>query len=94
MTAYIRVVLRSRLYDITILNAHSSTEDKIIEGKDSFYVELKHVFNKYLEFFLKILLGKFNAKAETEENFKQTIENNILLESNNDNVVGVVTYVR
>jgi hypothetical protein len=91
VTAYI--ILRSRWYDITILNAHPSTEDKIIDGKDSFYYELAHVFNKYLEYFLHILLGKCNANVDREENFKQTIGNKILLEKNNGNVVGVVNFV-
>jgi hypothetical protein len=37
--------------NITILNVHTLAEDEIDDVKDSFYVELECVFNKFLNYF-------------------------------------------
>jgi hypothetical protein len=37
-------MLRGRWCDITVLNVHAPTEDKIDDVKDSFYKELERVF--------------------------------------------------
>jgi hypothetical protein len=52
------VILRGRWCDI-ILNVHAPTEDKIDDIKDRFYKELEHVFDKFLKYHMKILLGDF-----------------------------------
>jgi hypothetical protein len=41
------IILRGCWCDI-ILNDHAPTEDKIDDRKDSFYEELEHVFDKFL----------------------------------------------
>jgi hypothetical protein len=42
------ILLRGRWCHIIVLNAHAPTEDKTDNVKDSFYKELEHVFNKFL----------------------------------------------
>jgi hypothetical protein len=38
---------------------------------DSFYEELEHIFNQFLKYHIKILLGNFSAKVGREDIFKQ-----------------------
>jgi exonuclease III len=67
------IILRGRWCHIIVLNVHAPTEDKTDDVKDSFYGELKRVFEKFLKYHTKILLGDFNAKVSREDIFKPTI---------------------
>jgi hypothetical protein len=60
--------------------------------KDSFYEELKHIFNKFPKHHMKILLRDFKAKVGRENIFKQTIGNESLHEISNDNGVRIVNF--
>jgi hypothetical protein len=51
------------LCSIIVLNMHATTEDKCDDTKDSFYEDLQHVFNQFLNFYINILLD-FNAEVE------------------------------
>jgi hypothetical protein len=54
---------------------------------ESFYGELGQVFNKFLKYHIKILLGDFNVKVGREDIFKPTIWTDGLHEISNDNGV-------
>jgi hypothetical protein len=84
------IILRGHWFHIIVLNVHASTEDKSDDVKDSFYVELEHIFNKF-KYHMKILLGDFNAKIGKEDTFKPTIGNGSLHEIIIDNGVRVVS---
>jgi exonuclease III len=84
------ITLRGRWCDIIVLNVHAPTEDKTDDVKDSFYEELERVFDKFLKYHMKILLGDFNAKVGMEDIFKPTIGNESLHEISNVNGVRVV----
>jgi exonuclease III len=77
---------------IIVLNFHAPIEDKIDDVKDSFYKELESVFDKFLKYHMKILLGDFNAKVGKEDIFKLTIENISLHAISNDNGVRSVIF--
>jgi hypothetical protein len=47
-----------------------SNIDKTDVGKDTFYEELESVFDKFLKYHTKVLLGDFNAKVGREDIFK------------------------
>jgi hypothetical protein len=47
------IILRGCCCDITVLNVHVPTEDKIDDIKDNFYEELKLVFDKFSKYHLK-----------------------------------------
>jgi hypothetical protein len=51
------IILRGRWCNIIILNVHVQTKNKIDYTKDSFYEELECVFDKFLKYQMKILLG-------------------------------------
>jgi exonuclease III len=50
---------------------HATTEDKSDDMKDGFYKELGHVFDQFLKYHMKILLGDFNANVGREDIFNQ-----------------------
>jgi hypothetical protein len=86
------IILRGRCYHIIVLNVHVPTEDKTDDVKDSFYVELELVFDKFPKYHMKILLGDFNAKVGGKDIFKPTIENESLHEISNNNGVRLVNF--
>jgi hypothetical protein len=57
---------------------------------DSFYEELEPLFDKFPKHHMKMLLGDFNANVNRGDIFKQTIANENLYETGNDNRVRVV----
>jgi hypothetical protein len=86
------ITSRGSWCDIIVLNVHAPTEDKCDDAKGSFYEELEGVFDQFLKYHMKILLGDFNAKAGREDIFKPTIGNESLHETSNDNGVTVVNF--
>jgi hypothetical protein len=84
------IILRGRWCHIIVLNGHAPTEDKTDDVKDSFYVELERVFDKFPKYHMKIQLGYFIAKVGREDIFKPTIGNESLHEISNYN--GVVNF--
>jgi hypothetical protein len=78
--------------NIIVLNVHAPSEEKSDEAKDSFYEELEQVFDHFLKYHMKVLLGDFNAKVGREDVFKPTIGNDGLHQESNDNGVRVVNF--
>jgi hypothetical protein len=69
------IILRGHWCHIIVLNVHAPTEDKTNDMKDSFHEKLERVFDKFLKYHMKILLGDFNADVGREDIFKLTIGN-------------------
>jgi hypothetical protein len=86
------IIPRVRWHDIIVLNVHAPTQDKIDDMKDSFYEELKRVFEKFPKYHMKIWLGDFNAEVGREDIFKPTIGNESLHEISRDNGVRLVNF--
>jgi hypothetical protein len=85
------MILRGRWCDIIVLNVHARTEEKIDDMKDSLYEELERVFDKFLKYHIKNLLGYFQSQNR-EEVFKPTVGNESLHEISNDNAARVVHF--
>jgi exonuclease III len=56
-------------------DVHAPCKDKSDDVKDSFYEELRRVFDQFPRYDMNILLGDFNAKVGREDIFKPTIGN-------------------
>jgi exonuclease III len=69
------IILRGRWCNIIVLNVHAPADDKIYDRKDRFYEELEQVFDKFLKYHMKILLGDFNVKVGRGDIFKPSIGN-------------------
>jgi exonuclease III len=65
------ITLKGHWCDIIVLNVHVPTEDKDDNIKDSFYKELEQVFDQFLRYHMKILLGDFNARVRRGDIFNQ-----------------------
>jgi endonuclease/exonuclease/phosphatase family metal-dependent hydrolase len=72
---------------------YAPTEDKDDDIKDRFYEEQQQVFDQFPRYYMKILVGDFNAKLGREDIFKLLIGNESLHEASNDNGVRVVNFV-
>ncbi|PNF32224.1 hypothetical protein B7P43_G18020 [Cryptotermes secundus] len=86
------IILRGHWYDIIVMKVHAPTEDKMDDMKDRFYEELEHVFDTFLRYPMKILIGDFNDKVGREDIFNPTIGNESLHEISNDNGIRVVNF--
>jgi hypothetical protein len=62
------IIQRGRWCDI-VLDVHASREDKIDDIKDRFYKELEHIFDKFPQYHMKILLGDLSAKVSRKRYF-------------------------
>jgi hypothetical protein len=76
------------------MNVHALTEDESCDTKERFCEQLEHVFNQFLKYHMKILLGNFHAKVGREDIFKPTIRSESLSEISSDNGVRVVNFAR
>jgi hypothetical protein len=70
----------------------SDCEEKSEEVKDSFYEELEDVFDQFPKYYMKILLGDFNAKLGREDTFKPIIGQESLHQVSNENGVRLVNF--
>jgi hypothetical protein len=86
------VIHNTGRFHIIVPNVHAPTEDKIDDVKDHFYEKLECIFDKFPKYHMKILLGDFNAKGDTEHIFQPTVRNESLYEISNDNGVRVVNF--
>jgi endonuclease/exonuclease/phosphatase family metal-dependent hydrolase len=86
------IILRGHWCNIIVVNVHAPCVDKSDDIKDSFYEELRRVFDQFPRYDMKILLGDFNAKEGKENIFKPTIGNESSHEISNDNGVREVNF--
>jgi len=86
------IVLRGRWCNVIVLNVHAPSEEKSNGSKDSFCEELEQVFDNFLKYHMKILLGDFNVKVGRENIFKPTIGNESLHQDSNDNGIRIVNF--
>jgi hypothetical protein len=86
------ITLKGRWCDIIVLNVHAPTEDTDYDIKESFYEELEQIFDQFLRYYMKNLLGNFNAKLGTEDIFKPIIGNESLHEASSYIGVRVVNF--
>jgi exonuclease III len=75
------ITLGGHWCDIIVPNVHAATEDNSDDTNNSFYKELEHVFNQFLKYHMKILLGDFNAKIGREDVFKSTVGMGVYVKS-------------
>ena len=64
----IKLKLKSRHADVTIIEAYAPTEGSIVEEKEDFYEGLQHLVDRTPQHDLVLVLGDFNAKVGNNEN--------------------------
>jgi hypothetical protein len=55
------IILRGRWFHVTVPCVHAPAEDKIDDVKERFYEELRHIFDKFPKYYIKLLLCGFSA---------------------------------
>jgi hypothetical protein len=86
------IILRGCWCPVIVLSVHASAEDKTDDVKDSLYMELECMFDKFSKYHMRILLGDFNAKVGREDILKLTIWNESIHKISIDNGVIVVNF--
>ena len=76
---------------VIVVNVHAPSEEKSEKLKDIFYEELE-MFDYFPKYYMKILLGDFNAKLGREDIFKPIIGQESLHQDSNDNGVRLVNF--
>jgi len=71
------IVLRGCWRNSIIANVHTQSEEKSDESKDSFYEELEQVFDRFPKYYMKMLLGDFNAKVWRENISSQILDRRV-----------------
>lgn len=84
--------VKSRFFNITVVNVYAPTNLADDETKDSFYEDLENVFDEIPCYDAKIFLGDFNAKVGKEEAFIPTIGRYSKHEVSNDNGIRLITF--
>jgi hypothetical protein len=86
------IILCGRWCNIIVSNVHAPCQDKGDDVKDSFYEKTGRVFDQFLRYDMKILLGNVKVKVGRENIFKPTTGNKSLRENSNDSGVRVVNF--
>lgn len=84
--------LKTRFFNLLIINVHAETEDKDNITKKKFYQELERAYDGILSNDIKVIMGDFNAKIGREPIYKKVIGNQSLHENSNDNGLRVIDF--
>jgi hypothetical protein len=86
------IVLIGRWCHIIFLNVHAPTEEESYDSKEGVYERLAQVFEHFLKYHMKVILGNLNTKFWREGIFKLTFGNGRLHEDSNNNGVRAVNF--
>jgi endonuclease/exonuclease/phosphatase family metal-dependent hydrolase len=84
-TRIYRVRIKGRFRKITIISAHTLTEDKGECEKENFYDTLEEICHKTPKHDMLIVMGDFNAKVGKEAYQKQVARMHTIHENSNGN---------
>jgi hypothetical protein len=79
------VLPKTRFFNLSIINAHTPTEDKEEEEKDQFYYLLNRTYDKAPSNDIKMVIGYLNAKIGKEGIYKGRVGEQSLHTDSNDN---------
>jgi hypothetical protein len=77
--------VKTKFYNLSIINAYASTEDKDELIKDQFYYKLEQACETMPSSDVQIIVGDLNAQVGKEETFQGTIGLHSLHNTSNDN---------
>jgi hypothetical protein len=63
------IILRGCWFQIIVLNVHAQTEDKIDYGKNTFYEELEHIFDKFPTYHYENFVRRFQCQSRQRRHF-------------------------
>jgi len=84
--------LKAKWFSCTLINVHTSTNEKTEEIKEEFYNLLEQNINQIARLDIKILHGDFNAKVGKESIYKPTTGNESLHNETNNNGIKMIQF--
>ena len=86
MKEYVRILrLKGKFHNITLINVHVSTEEKMEEEKDKFYDHLQKTYDTAPKHDTVMVLGDLNTKIGKEKSFESVTGKNTLHNVSNQN---------
>jgi exonuclease III len=77
--------IKGKFFNYSLIRAHSPTEDKADEEKDSFCDDLDEIYGECPKRDCKIIIGDMNAKVGKEQIYRPVIGKHSLHKRSNDN---------
>jgi exonuclease III len=68
--------LKGKFHNITLINVHAVTEEKMEEEKDKFYDDLQKTYDRVLKRDILMILGDLNAKIGKEKAYESVTGKN------------------
>lgn len=84
--------VRTKFFNLTLINVHAPTEEKTDEVKDLFYEKLISTYRAAPGHDIKIVLGDFNAKVGQETIYRPTIGTHSLHKITNANGLRLIDF--
>lgn len=84
--------IKTKFFNLTIINAHAETEDKENPIKDSFYLKLEQIYNTAPSNDIKIVIDDLNAKIGKEPAYREITGIHSLHTNSNDNGARVIDF--
>jgi len=77
--------IKGKFHNITLINVHASTEEKIEEENDKFYDDLQKTYDRSLKHDAVMILGDLNAEIGKEKAYECVTGKNTLQDVSNQN---------
>jgi exonuclease III len=87
-----RLRVKTRFFNLSVINVHAPTEDKDETEKDGFYNQLERTYDSAPSNDIKIIIGDLNAKLGKEEIYKDTFGKQSLHTNTNDNGQRIIDF--
>jgi hypothetical protein len=87
-----RLRIKGKFFNYSLICAHSPTEDKVDEEKNSFYDELDEIHGECPKRDCKIIIGDMNAKVGNEQIYRPVIGKHSLHKRSNDNRMRLINF--
>lgn len=84
--------IKTRFFNMTLINAHAETEEKDEITKESFYQKLEQAHDGAPSNDIKMVLGGLNAKIGKEPEFRQVAGEQSLHKESNDNGIRTINF--
>ncbi|PNF31855.1 hypothetical protein B7P43_G08920 [Cryptotermes secundus] len=84
--------IRTKFFNMTLMNVHAPTEEKEEEVKDYFYQQMEETYDSIPSNDIKVILGDLNAKIGKEKEYRGVIGTESLHDTTNHNGIKLIDF--
>ncbi|PNF29447.1 hypothetical protein B7P43_G04559 [Cryptotermes secundus] len=84
--------IRTKFFNMTLMNVHALTEEKEEEVKDYFYQQMEETYDSIPSNDTKVILGDLNAKIGKEKEYRGVIGTESLHDTTNHNRIKLIDF--